>query len=114
MLNKLELLDLALGKDEARKVDLAIPQDVFNQMTPTAREDVAGWYYAPEAKIFGRLLTLTECWKNVMADLENGKIVVASVMGVDDELGGFTYRVRQWPCLKEHVLRGEITLARKQ
>lgn len=114
MMNKQELIDLALGKEEGRKVDFAIPQPVFDQMTPAAREDIAGWYYAPEVKIFGRLLTISECWKNIMAHLENGKIVVTSVMGTADSHGFFTHRVRQWPCLKDHVLRGEITLERKQ
>src|SRR4030095_4048408 len=48
------LIELALGKERANRVDYAIPQPVMNGMSQKQREDVAGWYYEPEkANVFG-------------------------------------------------------------
>jgi hypothetical protein len=100
-----QLIELALGPEQARKVDTAIPQAVFDQMTQAARENIAGWYYAPEAGLMGRLLTKDECWQEIKNKLHNGKLW-AFIAGV--EIG---YAAQQWPCLRYHVERDEIQLA---
>lgn len=105
MLTLGKLIDLALGKEEARKVDTAIPQDVFDRMTPVARENIAGWYYAAEAKLHGRLLTREECWSLVKLRLKNGKI--KATMAGGEDIG---YVVADWYCLRDHACRGEIQL----
>lgn len=102
-----ELIQLALGEEEARKVDTAIPQDVFNGMTQAQRENRAGWYYAPEAKIFGRLLTKDECWKEIRHKLREGKL--SAYMGSQE----LPYYVADWTCFRKHCEAGEITLAQE-
>ncbi len=75
-LTRANLVELALGEAEARKVDYAIPQGMFDRYSEAIRADIAGWYYAPEAKIFGRLLTQTECWRIIQKKVEAGELVV--------------------------------------
>ncbi len=99
-----ELIELALGADEARKVDTAIPQSVFDTMSETSRDDIAGWYYAPEAKYGGRLLTQTECHSLIKARIERWQ-VVAIMMDTD-----ISHIAVKWACLRQHVERGEIQL----
>jgi hypothetical protein len=70
--------------------------------------NIAGWYYAPEAKIFGRLLTREECWKQITHRLGTGKLTATIRDGED-----VSYIVKDWPCLRFHVTRGEITLEEK-
>jgi len=102
-----QLIDLALGPTEANKVDTAIPQPVFDAMTQAARSNIAGWYYAPEAKLFGRLLTKDECWREILNKLQNGTL--KATMG-DLDIG---YVAQHWPCFRFHVENGEIQLERQ-
>jgi hypothetical protein len=101
------LVPLALGEAEARKVDYAIPHEVMMGLTHTAREDVAGWYYDAPHRLMGRLLTKTECWREVLAGLQNGTIR-AHLYDTD-----ITYWAKAWPCLRQHAERGEIALERQ-
>jgi len=110
-----ELIELALGKDEARKVDTAIPQTVFDAMTQQAREGIAGWYYAPEAKIFGRLLTQAECWTEIKRKIQTGKLRTkfnAHWARDEHDVLDMTSRVmvNDWPCFQWHAERGEIVI----
>lgn len=98
-----QLIEFALGPEQARKVDTSIPQQVFDRMAPTARDDIAGWYYGPEDKIFGRLLTREECWQKIHNRLLEGTL--QAFMG-DTEVG---YVACHWPCLRYHANRDEIT-----
>jgi hypothetical protein len=109
MFTKLTLIDLALGRAEANKVDLAIPQGVHDQMTQAARNDIAGWYYAPEVKLFGRLLTMTECWQQIVHKLREGKLY-AFLGNDDDQSHNLGYMLVEWPCLRYHVERGEVII----
>lgn len=109
MMTRGELIELALGKDSAGKVDTAIPQEVFDGMTSAARDNIAGWYYAPEAKIFGRLLTQEECWREVINKLRSGELT-ASLAGVED----VGHVVVDWPCLRYHAERSEIIISVKE
>lgn len=109
------LIDLSLGRTEGRKVDFAIPQDVFNQMTPTARANIAGWYYAPEARAFGRLLTQDECWTALQARIYAGTVRVRWNLptlrdGEALEPHLAEYLMKRWPCFRAHVERGELLL----
>jgi hypothetical protein len=103
-MNLYRLIELALGVDEARKVDTSIPQQIFDGMNQAQRANIAGWYYSPKANIFGELLTKEQCWKKVMDRLLVGGLT-ASMAGLD-----VTYRVKDWPCLQSHVLAGEVIL----
>lgn len=104
MITIFKLIEYALGPKEAGKVDTAIPQTVFDSMNKYARQDIAGWYYAPECKIMGRLLTKTECWAEIMDRLDNGELT-AHMLDRD-----VTYVVTRWKCFQSHVEAGEITL----
>lgn len=99
------LIELALGPEEARKVDTAIPQGVHDQMTQAARENIAGWYYAPEVKLMGRLLTKQECEDQIRHKLASGKLH-AFMAGSED----IAFVVAQWPCLFQHAARGEVDI----
>ena len=102
------LIELALGPEEARHVDTSIPQHVFDGMTQAARDNIAGWYYAPEVRVLGRLLTKEECWKEILHKVNGGSMIVT--MG-DRELWGPT--VAAWICFREHVERGDILIERR-
>jgi hypothetical protein len=104
MLTLNKLIELALGCDEARKVDTAIPQGVFDSMTQAAKNDIAGWYYAPEVKLMGRLLTQSECWRQIYFRLGQGELK-ATMMDHD-----VSWLADTWPCFRSHVERGEIRL----
>jgi hypothetical protein len=102
-----ELIALALGDDESNKVDTAIPQSVFDAMTSTARDDIAGWYYAPECHYMGRLLTQTECWRQIIDKLNRYQLR-ATMLGHD-----VSFIVTKWDCLRAHCERGEIQIERE-
>jgi hypothetical protein len=111
MLTNGRLIELALGRDEARHVDTAIPQSVFDAQYPGQREQNAGWYYdrggttdGPRS-LTGRLLTVEECWGRVRHRLDKGKLQ-ATMMGL--EIPAFI--CLQWKCFEQHVQRGEIIL----
>jgi hypothetical protein len=105
MLNLYGLIEFALGKDEAGKVDTSIPQGVFDAQYPGQREQNAGWYYAPEAKLMGRLLTKGECWDRIVHRMGKGELTAR--IG-SQELPA--YICAQWTCFRQHVERGEIQL----
>lgn len=84
MMNLIELLRLALGEAESRKVDTAIPQAFFDSLSQTERLDVAGWYYDAAHKCTGRLLTRTECWEQIRQRLALGSLI-AVVRGYQAE-----------------------------
>jgi hypothetical protein len=107
MLTTQSLIELALGAEEARKVDTAIPQHIFDGMTPVARENIAGWYYAPEVKLMGRLLTREECWSLIKLRLREGKLTATMAGG--ENIG---YTVANWHCLRDHACRGELQIKR--
>jgi hypothetical protein len=109
MLTLGRLIELALGAEEAKKVDTAIPQSVFDHMTPVARENIAGWYYAPEVKLMGRLLTREECWSLVKIRLKNGRL--SATMAGGENIG---YVVADWHCLRDHASRGEIQITESE
>lgn len=98
------LLELAFGADEARKIDTAIPQQVFDAMTPTARADIAGWYYDVNNRTFGRLLTQTECWTVLKARVEHYQLELRMM---DHDV---SFIAKEWPCLRQHAERGEIQI----
>jgi hypothetical protein len=98
------LVELALGEEEARKVDYAIPQPVFDQMTEPARRNIAGWYYAPESGLFGRLLTKDECWAQIQHKVKQGKLF-ADWHGI-----GRCDTAVHWPCFHFHVEQGHIVI----
>lgn len=99
-----ELIELALGKEEARKVDTAIPQGVFNAMTQTARQDIAGWYYGAATGLCGRLLTQTECWTEILYKIRDRQLRVTMM---DHDV---TLVVENWPCLRQHAERDEVQI----
>jgi hypothetical protein len=103
-MNIRELHVLALGRDEADMVDTAIPQALMDSLSIAERANVAGWYYAPECKIFGRLLKVSECWEIIRTRLENGELRVW-MAGTD-----ITPYARTWPCLRIHEQKGELTI----
>jgi hypothetical protein len=102
------LVELALGEEGARKVDYSIPQPVFDQMTEPARRNIAGWYYAPESGLFGRLLTKDECWAQIQHKVKQGKLFATMGLGEMDEIG---YVAADWPCFRFHVEQGHIILS---
>lgn len=105
-----ELVQLALGPEEANKVDFSIPQSVFDNLGPKNRENIAGWYYAPEAKVFGRLLTQSECWDLIRARLHKGELVAEALVNEEGRyhVGVLPSCTGDWPCLQYHAQRGEI------
>jgi hypothetical protein len=104
MMTKGKLIDLALGKEGARLVDLAIPQEVFNSLSQAARADTAGWYYDPlTARTFGRRLTMIECWAAVVTRIRKGELRV-SLLGHENPL------FVEWPCFRYHAEQGEIDI----
>jgi hypothetical protein len=104
MMTKGRLIELALDKEEARLVDFAIPQASFDAMSQHARNDIAGWYYDPwKAKMFGRLLTMSECWVLIGNKVRAGKLRV-SLLGHENPL------LADWPCFRYHAERGEIDI----
>lgn len=107
-MNTGQLVELALGKEEARKVDYAIPQGVFDAMTEHARNDRAGWYYAPECKLSGRLLTQSECWTEIKRRLRSGKL--KAFLRTYPQAVDMTEIAVEWPCLRSHVERSEILI----
>ena len=83
-----ELVTLAIGADNARKVDHAIPQGVFDKLSAEVRADVAGWYYDPDtAPTFGRLLSQSECWRLIRARIERGELVVVDPVAFSERVG---------------------------
>lgn len=108
-----QLIELALGKDEAKHVDTAIPQYVFDRMTQGQRQGYAGWYYErtgvvqPDGyvkrSLMGRLLAKDECWQEIEHKIKQGRIT-ASILGFENPL------LVEWPCFRQHVERGEIQL----
>ncbi len=107
-----ELITLALGDDESRKVDTAIPQAVFDAMTEAAREDIAGWFYDVNHKLDGRLLTQSECWQQIRHHLDTGRLA-ACIGGftqdrTDSVIADITHRAKDWPCLRQVCERGDV------
>ena len=99
-----KLIEHALGPDEASMVDTAIPQGAFDAMGVAARSQIAGWYYAPEAKLMGRLLTKEECWQRILFRLGYGGL--KAMMAAMD----VTHLVPEWGCFRFHVEQGHIQL----
>lgn len=111
-MNRGDLVHLALGPEEARKVDFSIPQAVFDGMGPKNQENVAGWYYDDKNKIFGRLLTQTECWELIAKRLHKGELVAEAMVHDDGDwhIGTVPSSVGDWPCLQYHAERGEVRI----
>lgn len=112
-LSRADLVKLALGEEEVSKVDFSPPQDVFDRMTETARNDIAGWYYAPEAGLMGRLLTQTECWTEIRKKIANSALnVEIYVYDHPDWHVGHVETAHAWPCLRWHVEQGHMTIVK--
>lgn len=97
------LIELALGPSEASKVDTSIPQSYFDGLNMAQREDVAGWYYDANNRIFGRLLTRGECLKLLHHRVKEGQLETYL-------MGQHVYMVEDWPCFLKHVEQGHIKL----
>ena len=109
MLNTYRVIELALGKEEARHVDTALPQGFVNQQHPLERANNAGWWYPMQENgrrsLMGQRLTLKECWQQILDRLDKGELKAR--MG-DQEI--YAYHCATWPCFRDHVERGEIQL----
>lgn len=103
MFNLGKLVTLALGEQEAKKVDFAIP---LGALTPKQTEACAGWYYSPEAGIFGAPLWKADCWRLILAKMRSGEIK-ATMYGADVDLA---FALVEWPCLQYHVEHDEVYL----
>ena len=103
-----KLIQLALGYEEARHVDTALPQHFVNSQTEYERQNNAGWYYDKNASggrsLMGRRLSKAECWSEIRHKVRQGQLV-ATMVGED-----LSSVVADWPCFHEHVERGEIQL----
>lgn len=105
-----ELIDLALGKQEGRHVDLSIPQPLFDRMTIEARADIAGFYYAPECRLIGRVFTRSEMWTQLRHLLSQGSIIAVWRDGHDTQI----FDAEGWGCLPEHIYKKHILLKTKE
>lgn len=107
MLSNGRLIELALGEEEARKVDTAIPQEVFDSLNLSERANTAGWYYEGRS-LMGRRLTVPECWNLIHQRIGRGELRLF-MLGQD-----VTYVVKDWFCLRYHIERGEIQVEEAQ
>jgi hypothetical protein len=111
MLTNGRLIELALGKERANRVDTAIPQGASNGLSQKQREDVAGWYYEPEKCAYmGRLLTRSECWHQIRHEMRESRL--SATLGPDYECD-LAFALADWPCLEYHALRGEVHILTK-